>query len=218
MTKSKIFLVDDHPLVRHGLAALINQQLDLHVCGEAGDPATALTGITASKPHLALVDLSLKSSSGLELVKDLAIQHPKLPVLVLSMYDETIYADRAIRAGASGYVMKRETADDLLVAIRRVIGGGVFVSDRAMAAMVAKMGPARRVRSESIVEQLSDRELEVFRLMGAGKSTAQIADAMHVSIKTIQAYHARIKDKLGLQTATELLRAAVRWDAALDSN
>jgi DNA-binding NarL/FixJ family response regulator len=212
--KNRIFLIDDHPLVRQGLATLLNQQSDLEVCGEADDAVGALAAIAAAKPDVALVDLSLKTSSGLELVKDLVIQHPTVRVVVLSMYDELIYAERVVRAGASGYVMKRETNNNLLDAIRRVAAGGVFLSDRVMTVIAEKMGAPKRLRGESIVDQLSDRELEVFRLMGRGRSTSQIADDMHISIKTVQAYHARMKEKLGLTNATELLRAAVRWEAA----
>ena len=212
--KNRIFLIDDHPVVRQGLATLLNQQSDLEVCGEADDAAGALTAIAAAKPDVALVDLSLKTSSGLELVKDLVIQHPTVRVVVLSMYDELIYAERVMRAGASGYVMKRETNNNLLAAIRRVTAGGVFLSERVMAMIAEKMGTPKRLRGESIVDQLSDRELEVFRLMGRGRSTAQIAEEMRISIKTVQAYHARMKEKLGLKNATELLRAAVRWEAA----
>jgi DNA-binding NarL/FixJ family response regulator len=212
--KNRIFLIDDHPVVRQGLATLLNQQSDLEVCGEADDAVGALAAIAAAKPDVALVDLSLKTSSGLELVKDLVIQHPTVRVVVLSMYDELIYAERVVRAGASGYVMKRETNNNLLAAIRRVTAGGVFLSDRVMTVIAEKMGAPKRLRSASIVDQLSDRELEVFRLMGRGRSTSQIAEEMRISIKTVQAYHARMKEKLGLKSATELLRAAVRWEAA----
>lgn len=212
--KNRIFLIDDHPVVRQGLATLLNQQSDLEVCGEADDAVGALAAIAAAKPDVALVDLSLKTSSGLELVKDLVIQHPTVRVVVLSMYDELIYAERVVRAGASGYVMKRETNNNLLAAIRRVTAGGVFLSDRVMTMIAEKMGAPKRLRGASIVDQLSDRELEVFRLMGRGRSTSQIAEEMHISIKTVQAYHARMKEKLGLKSATELLRAAVRWEAA----
>jgi DNA-binding NarL/FixJ family response regulator len=212
--KNRIFLIDDHPVVRQGLATLLNQQSDLEVCGEADDAVGALAAIAAAKPDVALVDLSLKTSSGLELVKDLVIQHPTVRVVVLSMYDELIYAERVVRAGASGYVMKRETNNNLLAAIRRVTAGGVFLSDRVMTMIAEKMGAPKRLHGASIVDQLSDRELEVFRLMGRGRSTSQIAEEMHISIKTVQAYHARMKEKLGLTNATELLRAAVRWEAA----
>ena len=212
--KNRIFLIDDHPVVRQGLATLLNQQSDLEVCGEADDAVGALAAIAAAKPDVALVDLSLKTSSGLELVKDIVIQHPTVRVVVLSMYDELIYAERVVRAGARGYVMKRETNNNLLAAIRRVAAGGVFLSDRVMTVIAEKMGAPKRLRGASIVDQLSDRELEVFRLMGRGRSTSQIAEEMRISIKTVQAYHARMKEKLGLKSATELLRAAVRWEAA----
>ena len=216
MSKSKVFLIDDHPVVRQGLATLINQQADLEVCGEADDAASALAGIGRTKPDIALVDLSLKTSSGLELIKDLAIQFPNVCSIVLSMYDEMTYAERVLRAGAGGYVGKRETNTNLLAAIRKVLAGGVFVSERVMTAIAEKMGPPKRMRADSIVDQLSDRELEVFRLMGRGRSTSQIAEEMRISIKTVQAYHARMKEKLGLQNATQLMREAVRWESSTE--
>jgi DNA-binding NarL/FixJ family response regulator len=212
--KYKIFIVDDHPLVREGLSNLINQQNDLMVCGDAEDAAQALAGIGVKKPDLALIDISLKTASGLELVKDLGIHFPNVALVVLSMHDELLYAERSLRAGAKGYVMKRETTKDVLTAIRRVLQGDVYVSERVLNAMARRLGTPRKASAASPVEQLSDRELEIFRLLGQGLTTSQIAADLHLSLKTVQAYCARAKEKFGVTSLGELLRAAIRWEDA----
>jgi DNA-binding NarL/FixJ family response regulator len=214
--KSRVFVVDDHPLVRDGLSTLINQESDLEVCGIAEDAASALPAIAASRPHIALIDISLKNTSGLELIKDLKIQQPSVEVIVVSMHDEMLYAERALRAGARGYVMKRETTRNVLTAVRRVLEGGVYLSDNVVARMASLVAGERQRDSASAerVEQLSDRELEIFRLLGRGCSTAEIADVLHINFKTVQAYCSRAKEKLGLTTAIELRRAATRWEDA----
>ena len=204
--KHKVFIVDDHPLVREGLSNLINQQGDLTVCGEAEDAAQALAGIGVKKPDLALIDISLKTASGLELVKDLRVHFPNVALIVLSMHDELLYA--------RGYVMKRETSKDVLTAIRRVLEGDVYVSERVLNAMARRLGTPRKAAAGSPVEQLSDRELEIFRLLGQGLTTSQIAQDLHLSLKTVQAYCARAKDKFGVTSLAELLRAAIRWEDA----
>jgi DNA-binding NarL/FixJ family response regulator len=208
--KFKILLVDDHPLVREWLASLINQQHDLVVCGEASTAQEALGYLDAESPDLAIVDLSLKESSGLELIKTMRSTHPAVAVIVLSMHDEKHYAERAIRAGARGYVMKRETTKKIIAAIQQVRSGKLGVSDEVAAVFAERFVDSRR-RSGTPVEELSDRELEVFRLLGQGLDTRSVANSLHISIKTVQAYCARIKDKLNLANATELLREAVRW-------
>jgi DNA-binding NarL/FixJ family response regulator len=212
--KSRIFLVDDHPLVREWLTNLINQQPDLEVCGEAENAANALVGITATEPKLAIVDISLNAASGLELVKDLCIQHPSVAPLVLSMHEEELYAERAMRAGARGYVRKRETSKNILAAIRRVLEGGIYVSEKLSNAMALKFlkGQEALGVAQSRIEQLSDRELQVFQLLGQGRSTSQIGEELHLSLKTVQAYCVRSKEKLGLSTAAELLREAILWE------
>jgi DNA-binding NarL/FixJ family response regulator len=212
--RNRIFLVDDHPLVREWLTNLLNQQPDLEVCGEAETAADALRGIEATNPKLAIIDISLNAASGLELVKDLCIQHPSVAPLVLSMHEEELYAERAMRAGARGYVRKRETSKDILVAIRRVLGGGIYVSEKLSNAMALKFlkGQEGVGVAQLRVEQLSDRELEVFQLLGQGKSTSQIAEQLHISLKTVQAYCVRAKEKLGLTTAAELVREAILWE------
>jgi DNA-binding NarL/FixJ family response regulator len=212
--KTRIFLVDDHPLVREWLTNLINQQKDLVVCGEAENAAQALAGIAATAPNLVIVDISLNAASGLELVKDLRIQHPSVAPLVLSMHEEELYAERAMRAGARGYVRKRETSKNILSAIRRVLEGGIYVSEKLSNAMALKFLEGKEAVgvAASRVEQLSDRELEVFRLLGQGLSTSQIAEQLHISLKTVQAYCVRAKEKLGLTTAAELVREAILWE------
>jgi DNA-binding NarL/FixJ family response regulator len=212
--KHRVFIVDDHPLVREGLSNLINQQEDLMVCGDAEDAAQALAGIGVKKPDLALIDISLKTASGLELVKDLGVHFPNVMLVVLSMHDELLYAERSLRAGAKGYVMKRETTKDVLTAIRRVLQGDVYVSERVLNAMARRLGTARKASTASPVEQLSDRELEIFRLLGQGLTTSQIAADLHLSLKTVQAYCARAKEKFGVTSLGELLRAAIRWEDA----
>ena len=213
-SKRRIFIVDDHPLVREGLANLINQQDDLTVCGEAEDAAQALAGIGVARPDLALIDISLKTASGLELVKDLGVHFPLVALVVLSMHDELLYAERSLRAGARAYVMKRETTKDVLTAIRQVLGGDVYVSERVVNAMARRLGSSRKAATASPVEQLSDRELEIFRLLGQGLTTSQIAVDLHLSLKTVQAYCARAKEKFGVNSLSELLRAAIRWEDA----
>ena len=206
--------MDDHPLVREWLSNLINQQPDLEVCGEAEDAAGALAGIARTMPDLAIIDISLNAASGLELIKDLCIQHPLVAPLVLSMHEEELYAERAMRAGARGYVRKRETSKNILSAIHRVLEGGIYVSERLSNTMALKFlkGQEAVGISRSRVEELSDRELEVFQLLGQGRSTSQIAEQLHISLKTVQAYCVRAKEKLGLSTAAELLREAILWE------
>jgi DNA-binding NarL/FixJ family response regulator len=212
--KTRLFLVDDHPLVREWLTNLINEQGDLVVCGQAENAAQALAGIAATAPNLVIVDISLNAGSGLELLKDLRIQHPSVAPLVLSMHEEELYAERAMRAGARGYVRKRETSKNILAAIRRVLEGGIYVSEKLSNAMALKFlqGQEAVGVAASRVAQLSDRELEVFRMLGQGRSTSQIADALHISLKTVQAYCVRAKEKLGLTTAAELVREAILWE------
>lgn len=212
--KSRVFLVDDHPLVREWLTNLLNQQPDLEVCGEAENAAQALHGIGLTKPNLAIIDITLNAASGLELVKDLCIQHPSVAALILSMHEEELYAERAMRAGARGYVRKRETSRNILAAVRRVLEGGIYVSEKLSNAMALKFLKGKEAIgvAQSLVSQLSDRELEVFQLLGKGKSTSEIAHELHLSLKTVQAYCVRAKEKLGLTTAVELLREAILWE------
>jgi DNA-binding NarL/FixJ family response regulator len=212
--KRSVFVVDDHPLVREGLTNLINGQSDLIVCGEAKDSAEAIDGIAKERPDVAIIDISLANESGLELIKHLVKRFPQIAVIVLSMHDEALYAERALRAGARGYVMKHETSKSVLASIRRVLGGDVYVSERIVNRMALRLSSARRRVASSPVERLSDRELEIFQLLGQGRTSSEIAHDLHLSLKTVQAYCARAKEKFGVTSLTELLRAALRWDDA----
>jgi DNA-binding NarL/FixJ family response regulator len=207
----RVFLVDDHPLVREWLTNLINQQPGLKVCGEAESGPEAREKILALRPDVAIVDITLKDSSGIELIKDLKQGCPEVAVLVLSMHEEAHYAERALRAGARGYIMKRETTKKVIAAISQVLEGKLCVSEALAAAMATQFVQGKTLATRSPVEQLSDRELEVFELLGQGRTTRQIAETLRVSLKTVQAYCARAKEKLNLGSATELLREAVRW-------
>jgi len=212
--KSRVFIVDDHPLVREGLTNLMNGQNDLIVCGEAKNSAQAIDGIMKTRPDVALIDISLENESGLELVKQLASQFPEVALIVLSMHDEGLYAERALRAGARGYVMKHETSSSVLASIRRVLEGGVYISERIINRVSMRLTSVGGAAATSPVERLSDRELEIFRLLGQGRTTSQIAEDLHLSLKTVQAYCARAKEKFGVTSLTELLRAAIQWDEA----
>jgi DNA-binding NarL/FixJ family response regulator len=209
--KTKIFLVDDHPLVREWLINLIQQQPDLLVCGEAEEAPAALREISVTCPEVAIVDISLKQGSGIELIKSLKVIEPGVAIIVLSMHDERLYAERALRAGARGYIMKRETAKKVITAIRQVLAGKIYMSESLSAAFAEKFVDGRLPASGSMVEKLSDRELEVFQLLGKGYETRRVAEMMNVSMKTVQAHCAHIKEKLKLTNAAELLREAVRW-------
>jgi len=209
--KRTVLIVDDHPIVRQGLAMLINQEQDLVVCGQAEDAHEAMRAVRESEPDMVIVDISLKETSGVELIKDLQVQHPDLPILTLSMHDEAVYGERALRAGARGYIMKQEATEKVVTAIRRVLEGEIYVSDGMAAKMVSKLIGGAGKKTGSPVERLSDRELEVFRMLGEGYNTREMAEKLHLSVKTIETYRAHIKDKLGLQDASELLRSAIQW-------
>jgi DNA-binding NarL/FixJ family response regulator len=209
--KKRIFLVDDHPLVREWLTNLIQQQPDLVVCGESEDAPNALREISAARPDVVIVDISLKLGSGIELIKNLKASHPGIAVIVLSMHDERLYAERALRAGARGYIMKCETAKKVIAAILRVLSGNIYISESLTELFAGKFLDGRLLMGGSPVEQLSDRELEVFQLLGKGYETRQIAEILKVGMKSVQGYCARIKEKLKLTNAAELLREAVRW-------
>ena len=212
MKNKRILIIDDHPLVREWLTNLINQQADMEVCGEAENSAQARNAIAATQPDVAIVDISLAGGSGIDLLKDLRGLHPDLRMIVLSMHDELLYAERALRAGARGYVMKRETTGKIVTAIREVLAGKLAVSERISQLIAEHYVGGLPSGTESPVAALSDRELEVFQLLGRGMETKQIADELHVGLKTVQTYCARIKEKLQLANASELLREAVRWE------
>jgi DNA-binding NarL/FixJ family response regulator len=209
--KNNILLVDDHPLVREWLANLINAQPDLRVCGEASNASEALQCIRDRKPAVAIVDIALEGGSGIELIKGIKSAHPNVAALVLSMHDESLYAERALRAGARGYIMKREATKKILEGIRVVLDGKIFVSEKTSGIVAGTSVQGRQKSIESPVQQLSDRELEVFQLLGRGFTTRQISEHLNIAFKTVQAYSARIKEKLHLANITELLREAIRW-------
>jgi DNA-binding NarL/FixJ family response regulator len=208
--RTRIVLVDDHPMVRERLAEVINREDDMAVCGEAEDRANALEVIGREQPDLAIVDLTLKRSNGLDLIKDLRVMHPKLLVLVLSMQDETLYAERVIRAGAHGYITKQEATRKILNAIREVLGGKVFLSPEISADILSRMLGKSKGAIRSL-EVLSDRELQVFDLVGQGFGTRQIAEQLGLDVKTVETYRSRIKEKLEIRDASELLRKAIAW-------
>ena len=210
--KKTVFVVDDHPIVRQGLALLINQETDLTVCGEAEEMYSALSAIQAVRPDILIVDISLNGPDGLELLKNIRLGAPRLPVLILSMHDESIYAERALRAGANGYIMKQEATEKVLVALRRILSGEIYVSDRIANSMLRHYVRGVNPSEHSSISDLTDRELEVFRLIGEGHGTRQIAEVLHLSVKTVESYQAHIKEKLSLRSARELVQHAVQWN------
>lgn len=209
--KTRVLLVDDHPILRRGLGQLINQEADMTVCGEAEDAPKAFDAVAELNPDVVVVDVSLKGSNGIELLKNLKSRYPNLPVLVLSMHDETLYAERAIRAGGLGYIMKDEAFEQVLLAIRQVLKGEIFLSDKMKGRMLQQVAFGRGKKVGSPIETLTDRELEVFRLIGQGHGTRQIAEELHLSVRTVEAYREYIKEKLNLKNATELVQHAFHW-------
>lgn len=209
--KTKVLIVDDHPIMREGLAQLINHEADLAVCGEAENARQALELIATAHPALVLLDISLPDKSGLELIKDIHAVHPEVLVLVISMHDESLYAERILRAGGRGYIMKQEGGRKLLQGVRQVLSGQIYVSEKMSARILEIFSGRNSTKDGSPIECLTDREFEVFQLIGRGKGTRQIAGQLHVSVKTIEAHRANIKAKLSLATAPELIRFAVRW-------
>jgi DNA-binding NarL/FixJ family response regulator len=209
--KTKVLLIDDHAILRQGLAQLINQEPDMMVCGEAEEAPKGFDAVGQLKPDVAVVDISLKGGNGLELIKNIKASHPSLPVLVLSMHDESLYAERALRAGSLGYIMKEEAAETVLVAIRKVLRGEVVLSEKMQARLLHQLVNGRIKQGGSPIDALSDRELEVFRMIGEGRSTRQIAEELHLSVRTVEAYREYIKEKLNLKNATELVQHAFQW-------
>jgi DNA-binding NarL/FixJ family response regulator len=211
--KRKVLVVDDHPIVRAGLAQLINREPDLAVCGDAEEMHAALRNISELKPDILIVDISLNGPDGLDLLKAIRSSDPNLPVLILSMHDESIYAERALRAGANGYIMKQEATERVLVALRRILNREIYVSDRVANQMLRQFvgGGGAAATKRSPLDELSDRELEVLRLIGEGQGTRQIADGLHLSIKTVETYQGHLKEKLGLKNSRELMQYAIQW-------
>ena len=210
-TKKSVLVVDDHPLLRQGLAMLINQQDDMRVCGEVEEAQGAMQYIAQYMPDVLILDISLKGPDGLDLLKSIRVPYPDLPVLILSMHDEAIYAERALRARANGYIMKQEATDKVLVALRRILNGDVYLSDAMSKKMLHQYIDGSPSMVESRIAVLSDRELEVFRSIGEGKGTREIAEELHLSVKTVETYQAHIKEKLSLRSGRELIQHAIQW-------
>lgn len=207
----RILLVDDHPLLREGLAQLMGREPDLEVCGQAEDVTGALKAIEELAPDLVTVDISLPGPSGMTLLKDIQARYPTLPVLVISMHDESLYAERALRAGARGYLNKQEASRKAIAAVRRILEGELYLNERVATRMVSKLMGGEVDPSATPLDQLSDRELEVYQLVGRGLGPSQIASELHLSVKTIQSHKANIRQKLGLENARELALHAARW-------
>lgn len=210
--KKKVLVVDDHPIVREGLTDLINKEDDLAVCGCAKDIPQTIDAIKKLKPDMVTVDISLEDASGLELIKDIKIQFSGLPVLALSMHPESFYAERAVRAGAKGYITKQAATKNVITAIRKVLSGGLYLSEQMKEKLLHSLvSDSESDAAVSPIDRLTDRELEVFSLLGQGRGTRQIADQLCLSVKTIETYRSRIKEKLNLSTGSELLQCAFQW-------
>jgi len=210
-TNKKVYIVDDHPLMRKGLVMTIEKEMGFEVSGQNESAEGALTEIVKNVPDVAVVDISLPGMNGIELIKNLLHQIPDMKILVVSRHDEELYAERALRAGAKGYLMKLEAAETLITAIRQILNGGIYLSDKIGTKMLMKLTSGNSSKSDNPLDVLSDRELEVFELTGKGLSTRDIGDKLHISVKTVESHRANIKDKLHLETANELMRHAVRW-------
>jgi DNA-binding NarL/FixJ family response regulator len=209
--RSRILLVDDHPLVRERLAEIISREKDLLICGDAEDRHQALQVAKACRPDLVIVDITLKSSDGVELIRDIHARWPALLTLVVSMHDESLYAERALRAGARGYITKQEATRDILSAIRRVLSGQIYLNDRIASGILSRLATPARLTGSTPAELLADRELQVFELTGRGLNTRQIAARLHLGVKTVETYRARIREKLDVRDPDDLLSIAISW-------
>lgn len=209
--KNQVYLVDDHPIVRQGIRLLIEQEPDLAVCGDSDNAADAIKAIEALRPDLAIVDLSLKNSSGLELIKDMQARCPEVRILVLSMHDEYFYAERVLRAGARGYITKEEGTEKVIDGIRRLLAGEVYLSEKMASRMVCRLVGGKGGALQPTIDRLTDRELEVFEFIGLGMGTREIAERLHLSAKTIESHREHIKEKLSLNGAADLLKHAIHW-------
>jgi DNA-binding NarL/FixJ family response regulator len=209
--KKKVFIVDDHPVFRDGLVRIAAQVPGVVVCGEAGDAKTAFDAISQLQPDLVLMDINLPGKSGLELLQDVHALQPDLPVLVISMHDEQLYAERVLRAGGRGYIMKQEGPDKMKEAITKVLNGKVYASERTVSAILDAISRPRSLSSTSTLRKLTDRELEILRLTGQGKDNRTIAQELHISLKTVDTHRSHLREKIGLKNGTELIHYAVRW-------
>jgi DNA-binding NarL/FixJ family response regulator len=208
---TNILLVDDHPVVRDGFAEVINRETDLTVCATAEDRTGALAAIEKKRPGLVVIDLTLKNSSGMELIKDIHTRWPELLILVVSMHNENLYAERVLRAGARGYITKQQATRDILLAIRRVLSGGIYLNETTGAAVLARLAATPQAKEDAVLDQLTDRELQVFELTGQGFNTREISAQLHIDMKTVETYRLRIREKLNLESSSELLKLAIRW-------
>ncbi len=209
--RKTVLIVDDHPLLRQGLALLINQQQDMQVCGEAEEAQAAMQAVMQRRPDIMILDISLNGPDGLELLKSIRASDPDLPILILSMHDEAVYAERALRARANGYIMKQEATEKVLIAVRRILNGEVYLSDRMSNKMLQQYIGGAPSMLQSRISSLSDRELEVFRFIGEGRATREIAEELNLSVKTVETYQAHIKEKLVLRSGRELIQHAIQW-------
>jgi DNA-binding NarL/FixJ family response regulator len=209
--KIRVLVVDDHPIVRQGLAQVINQENDMVLDSEAGGATEALECFKKAKPDIAIIDISLKGTNGLDLTKSLLAIAPEFPILVLSMHDESLYVERVLRAGARGYLMKHEATEKVVNALRKILGGDIYVSENMSEVLLQKFISGKDASKNESVENLSDRELEILQLVGRGRGTRKIAEELHVSIKTIESHYAKIKEKLNLENVNELIQYAVKW-------
>ena len=214
--KTQVLIVDDHPVVRDGLTTIINHEQDLNVCGGADDAHQALKAIGKLKPDVIIVDISLKNSDGIELTKSIKANHPKSPVVVLSVHDESVYAERALRAGARAYLMKDAVSGNIVKAIHTVLSGEIYVSNAISKKFLHTIAQDKAGAGKTPMETLSDRELEIFHLISKGYKASQIAEQLHLSTKTIETYRSRMKEKLNLPNAAELLRYAIKWAKSQD--
>jgi DNA-binding NarL/FixJ family response regulator len=215
--RRQILVVDDHPIVRQGLRRLIDQESDLAVCGEAEGLLEAEAALRTLKPDLVIIDISLRHGDGIDLVREARAKYPKLPILVLSMHDEVIYAERVVAAGANGYIMKQAESVELLLALRRVLEGGIYLSEAIGSAMIRKLATGGRRLASNPIERLSTRELQILQMIGSGMSTRQTAEALSLSMKTVESHRERIKRKLHLSGASQLVQYAVNWSERSDA-
>ena len=209
--KKRVYIVDDHPLMRKGMVMTLKADVEFDVCGQAESAEDALNEILELKPDAAVIDISLPGMNGIELVKNLLHQLPDLKILIVSRHDEELYAERALRAGAKGYLMKLEAGEVLVSAVRQIMNGGIYLSDKIGNKLLMKLTSGKSSKSDNPLDLLSDRELEVFELTGQGHSTRDIGEKLHISVKTVESHRANIKEKLQIDSANELMRHAVRW-------
>jgi DNA-binding NarL/FixJ family response regulator len=214
----KVFVIDDHPVVRQGLIQLIGQEPDLVICGEADDPTEALAGLAATHPDLVILDLSLSNGDGIKFIQTIRQEYPDTAVLVLTMHDETFFAERALRAGAAGYLTKQEASENVLTAIRTLLGGDMYVSDRISPRLVKRLLDGGSLRDGPLLTHLSEREQQVFKMIGRGRTVTEIASELALSTKTIETYRGHIKEKLYLRDSRELTQYAVRWSLRRESD